>query len=294
MSQARAWVFTLNNPQGPIDWTQFEKVRYAIYQEERGDNGTLHYQGYVEFSGPLRLAGVRKILPRAHWEPRRGTREQAKEYASKEETRISGPFEYGEFVLEQGKRTDLAAVRDAIKSGKSDLEIFDEFPGTYLRYHNGIGKIRTIIAPPRNFKTIGVFLYGPTGTGKTHYCLEEDPNVFFKQPSSKWWDGITSQTTSVVLDDFYGWLPYHDLLRIIDQYPLTVETKGGQVQFRAKTVYITSNKKPQEWYNNVKITQDMSALERRIERWIIVPSIGEYLEFDNAGDFTTKCYELNL
>jgi len=48
----RNWCFTLNNP--PEDFSldakcKDFKVRYCIVQLERGDSGTLHLQGYVEF-----------------------------------------------------------------------------------------------------------------------------------------------------------------------------------------------------------------------------------------------------
>lgn len=75
-----------------------------------------------------------------------------------------------------------------------------------------------------------------------------------------WWDGYSGQTV-VVIDEFYGWLGYDFLLRLLDRYSFAVETKGGSVSFTSKLVIFTSNKPPSEWYRNV---QDLSPLLRRL------------------------------
>jgi hypothetical protein len=82
-----------------------------------------------------------------------------------------------------------------------------------------------------------------------------------KKPASNqaiFFDGYDGQE-DVVVDEFYGWIPYDLLCRMCDRYPLLVDTKGGAVQFCPKRIWITSNKKPEDWYK-----LDMSAMFRRL------------------------------
>ena len=73
-----------------------------------------------------------------------------------------------------------------------------------------------------------------------------------------------SQET-VIIDDFYGWMPFDTLLRLTDRYPMLVDIKGGAVQFTAKRIIITSNEVPDNWYPNVScLPHRWNALLRRI------------------------------
>lgn len=75
--------------------SQSKYVRYAIFQLERGEStGRLHVQGYVEFKRPTRRSAAKLAIGNvtANVQERRGTRIQARDYASKEETRVSGPW----------------------------------------------------------------------------------------------------------------------------------------------------------------------------------------------------------
>ena len=47
---------------------------------------------------------------------------------------------------------------------------------------------------------------------------------------AKWWDNY-AQEEIIILDEFYGWLPYCEMLRLLDRYPCQVETKGGSINF---------------------------------------------------------------
>ena len=92
-SRGRNWCGTLNNPGGDVKVEAVLRacadVRYACGQREVGGvNGTEHDQFYVEFSTTYTLSAVRGLLPRAHWEVRRGTKREARDYCRKEETRV--------------------------------------------------------------------------------------------------------------------------------------------------------------------------------------------------------------
>lgn len=133
---SKNWVFTWNNPVGDIEWP--DCVNYAVHQLEMGENGTYHFQGYVEFKTNKRLTGCAKILRNAHWERRRGTQAQAREYCMKEESRIAGPWEYGVFVPNaQGKRSDLAEAC-AIAREHGMKRVAEEMPEAYVRNHKGL------------------------------------------------------------------------------------------------------------------------------------------------------------
>jgi len=231
---ARAWCFTVNNPKS--DEYQFpECVRYAIWQREKGEEkATEHHQGYIEFRSPVRLSKCKTIIHSAHWERRRGTRDEAIRYCEKEDTRIGGPWEHGDRGSGgAGRRNDLRRLKRAMDDGLSEKDIAtdDDLFEMWARYPRIYERYNRLKTGNRNWKTkVHVYL-GIPGCGKSKAVMDLAPNAYWKQ-RSQWWDGLEGNK-QVVLDDYYGWLPYDTLLRICDRYPLMVETKGGQCNFLA-------------------------------------------------------------
>lgn len=258
----RAWCFTLNNPEtNDIAWP--DCVRYAIWQRESGEAGTHHLQGYVELRKPARLSGVRDLVPRAHWEPRRGTRDQARDYCRKQDTRVDGPWEHGDFGAGgAGSRTDLSAVQARLDAGATEAEVAEEHFGAWCRYHKAFREYRRLRSAPRCVQPAVEVYWGDPGTGKSRRARSENEGAYWK-PRSNWWDGYDGQE-AVIIDDFYGWLPFDFMLRLLDRYPFSVEIKGGSVNFAATKIVITSNKHPENWYSNENCV--FAALERRITK----------------------------
>lgn len=140
---SRAWCFTAHNP--PNDDLQLdETVRYAVWQREVTTNGTPHLQGYIEFEGPKRRTGVLKFLPHGTFtEPRAGTRDDARDYCRKEDTRQAGPWEYGTWeVGGRGARND---IREAVNTLRTFgfRRVAEEHPEILVRYPRGMREIAT-------------------------------------------------------------------------------------------------------------------------------------------------------
>lgn len=278
MSNAKRWIFTLNNPSGTIDAdivTWYEDSSLAdlvVYQHEVGESGTPHLQGLVVFKARTRLAGCKRFLDTAHWEPMRGQLQQAIDYCTKEDTRdpLYEPITLGHVESCQGRRSDLAEIKEKLDAGAKETEIADEHFGDWVRYHRSFREYKRMKVTPRDFKTEVTIVVGPTGTGKSTYAngVSAPDDTFFKQ-NSQWWDGYDGQET-VVLDDFYGWIKYDEMLRLMDRYPLLVQTKGGQTQFLAKRMIITSNAMPLAWYSKIFSDSRMSlpAFIRRVDKWM--------------------------
>ena len=279
----RRFVFTVNNPTAlpvGIDVEGEDGLRFIIFQLEMAPNtGTPHYQGYLEVASPWRVNRVVSCLQDlcgAHpWvRPARGSPEKCIAYCSKEEDRLDGPWRFGKQGGSQGKRNDLDAVKDFILSGHHDmLEIATAFFDVFLKYGRNLEKYvqMVLMRHPRQFKSDVTVLIGPPGCGKSKWCSEQGSieEVYWK-PNNKWWDGYAPTTHSiVVLDDFYGWLPWVWLLNVLDRYPLQVENKGSSLPFLAKRVLITSNTDPRAWYKNQKVVAKFPAFARRVNRWIL-------------------------
>nr|WAE42589.1 MAG: replication associated protein [Cressdnaviricota sp.] len=134
---SRNYVFTLNNPLGDLDLSSLTHVvKGAVWQKEKGESGTVHYQGYVRFKKQMSLLQLKALQPLlgAHWEPRKGTHSQALEYCIKESTRVSGPWYFGDIVLSSGKRNDLDSFLDAVKDGMTETDSFDLFPSVHAKF----------------------------------------------------------------------------------------------------------------------------------------------------------------
>lgn len=257
-------------------------MRCCTWQWERGESGTLHAQGYVVFKSGKTFASVKKILPGANIQARRGTDEQAWEYASKEDTRVGVGETFG-VRLEQGKRNDLLVVKRKLDEGTSMKDIAQEHFKEFCRYERSFRAYKRLVQSPTKPTTDVCLIYGPTGTGKSHFLLTEYPKAYWKQ-NSIWWDDYEGQET-VVVDEFYGWLPYTDFLRVCDKYPLLCQTKGGQVRAKFKRIFFTSNSLPKTWYDWDKEHINWAPFVRRFTSFMYFKSMETHMYFDNYIEF---------
>jgi len=87
--RSRRWCFTLNN----YTQKEFDTITQAfsakgfgyIIGKENSSTDTPHLQGYIEMRNAINFNTLKKILPRAHLEPTRGSKNDNIKYCSKED-----------------------------------------------------------------------------------------------------------------------------------------------------------------------------------------------------------------
>jgi len=254
---SRNWICVINNwTQKDVDFLDQLEVKYKIYAKEVGANGTPHLQCFMIFCNAVRLTALKKLHNTAHWEACKGTVSDNINYCKKG----------GLFIevdnRQQGKRSDLVSCVEAIKSG-GIKKLVSEYPEAYVKYHSGFEKLNFRLTKPRDPKEppVVTWLYGKTGTGKTREVVEKEPDLWISGRDLKFWDGYENQE-AVLFDDFRkDFCTFHELLRILDRYPVNVNVKGGFRCLNSKRIYITSCFKPDMVYET---REDVKQLLRRI------------------------------
>ncbi|AGS36210.1 replication-associated protein [Circoviridae 11 LDMD-2013] len=246
------WCWTLNN-YTPEELShcrtlcdRAEDVTYVCFSREVGDSGTPHLQGYLELAAKLRLGGLRKLdgLGRAHLELRKGTQAEAIDYCRKDGNETFE--EHGtRKTSSQGKRMDLEAVKALLDGGAPLREVADQHFGTFVRYGRGIAQYQLVTAKKRARDVSVHVLWGAPGVGKTRWIFERHADDLWicNDPTLQWFDGYQGESV-VLIDDFRGEASPAFMLRLLDRYPLQVPIKGGFTEWRATTIYITSNVAP--------------------------------------------------
>jgi len=272
--QGKYWCYT-NHDYNCIPQDLFEnskeyedKVDYHVYQvEECPDTAKYHLQGYIAFKSNQRFKKLSRSMPGAHWELRKGSHAQARDYCIKEESRVTDciPYLYGDELSDaQGNRTDLWEIHGEIRDGRGEQYIMENHFGSWTRYHKSFLRAISMYQEKRNWKPTVEVYYGDSGSGKSRKANEENPGAYWKPPDTKWFDGYSGQDV-VILDDFRGtWFNDSYLLRLLDRYPMDVENKGSHVPFIPKKIIITSNIHPKDWYGFTG-DWDSSPLKRRLD-----------------------------
>lgn len=234
--------FTINNwTVEDIDNLLKTKYTYLICGFEEGKEGTPHIQGYLELKSQSRLATIKKTIPRGHIEQRRGTQEQAITYCKKD-----GNFVTDGKPKEQGTRTDLDICRrTALEEGMR--AVTSQFNLQGIRVAE---KYLTYNEEPRHWKPLVIWIWGPTGTGKSRMAREliDSDDIYTKNSGTKWWDGY-DRHENVIIDDFRpSWWDITYMLGLLDRYEFKIEYKGGLRQFVPRTIIITSAFAPADCY----------------------------------------------
>lgn len=178
-------------------------ITFIVLQLERGEEGTLHYQGYLESSKSVRFTKFKKheFFEKANFGKCDGTPQQNVDYCTKEESREptehAGPFMWGE-LSKQGQRTDLVKLRDAVRSGKRGRDLFDddELCGSAIKYVRGVSAMAAAYneAKPRD-NVVVTFHYGDPGLGKTYCCASDD--AYYFDGNNGFWNGYKVCLSSV-------------------------------------------------------------------------------------------------
>ncbi len=250
-----------------------DSMEYLVYQEEIGDSGTYHFQGYCEFKAQTRLAAVKAVLggERVHIERRRGTAQQAIAYSKKDDTRVphTQPYEDGE-PRQQGKRLDLEGFKDEVMGGAKLRDVIDEHFGIVARYPKFYQTLTLMNRPVRESELEVSLFIGDTGLGKTRSIMDEfgASASFYRTPlnnGTMWFDGYDGHS-EVLLDDFAGAASHVTLctlLQLLDRYALLVPTKGGHTWFLPNKIFVTTNVYPRDWYKWENRGEQYKALARR-------------------------------
>nr|WCR62234.1 MAG: replication associated protein [ssDNA virus sp.] len=298
VNEVYAWCFTLNNP------TEEERgslkvlprgIAYLIWQEERGENGTVHLQGYLEGIRRVHMQWLKNNFnARAHFETRRGTQEEAIAYCRKDDTYTGGDrVELGEKrvdkrrAAEESKRERIEAL-DKLRRGEirfRDLESEQLMHSGFLQAAKTI--LSTSLGPYRpNLRVITIL--GGSGVGKSYICNKIGGDELITYQGRGWFGNAQSQGDCLLFDEFTGGIPFDEFMRYLDPYRNQLPVKGTYYPACYTTVFITTNVAPELWWVARGMETDESLQRREDNRQCLYRRIGycgpqrEYPQYENG------------
>lgn len=167
----------------------------------------------------------------------------------KKTVKKGGHYEEHGRLNSHGQRNDLYNVVDTLLNNQDDPigAVAESHPVAFIKFRRGIRDLATTLklGAKRNYRTKLCIVYGYPGTGKSFGVRQICDKLFgedltFYKTRGEWWDGYCNHK-AVIIDDFYGWLKYDELLKIADRYPYKVPIKGSFANFLAEWIFITSN-----------------------------------------------------
>ena len=227
---------------------------------------------------------LKKFLgPAAHIEIQRGEKAEAEAYINKtgkyaeKGEKVLAKFQIGEIRSNQGHRSDLDLIREAINEGltwKEVRRLNNRFFDTRIT-----ATIKNMYFDKREQETpfkrdVNVHWYcGDSGSGKTGVIFElvekyGEGNVFLVSDYKNPFDGYAGEPV-IILDEFRGQLPYAMVLGMLEGYKKEVHCRYANVTGLWTEVYITTIRTPEEVYEKMisedeKHSDPISQLLRRI------------------------------
>lgn len=252
--------------------TNLEHYKYSIFQYELSASGTPHFQGFIIFKIGKRFNTVKTYFPFGHFEKCRGSNSENREYCSKSETHISGPYEDGQFAEERA-RTDITEFINLVQSGTSKKELAKLSSMLYLKERNKIDMIYADVYEDYSYKCRDVdvtYLYGDSGVGKSTYVRRKIglKDTFFVHNYDNSMFTNYKYQDNLVLDEYDGQLKIQTLNQMLDVMPFEMRGLNCSKYATFHHVYIISNYKPTDLYKKIKEEEPkiFKAFTRRLHK----------------------------
>lgn len=290
--------------------------RFAMQLEKCPETGALHYQLSVHCVKKLRFDAIANACgyDNKQWYFKPMTFEggglsfaaNAYRYATKEDTRVEGPWTEGDWsdAIDElaGKApapnlsqrdTDLLTVHRLVREGYYEQDFFMEYPLFHGKYNKQIKdyiRVNEALNPPARLSEPPLVLVyaGHPGKGKTTSATDdlkaqgytpyeftsatkEDQKLFFT-------DYMPGLHDAVVFDDFYQGIDYVTLLKLCHEHPVRVNVHHGSIYIRPRAIVFTCNTKRgypfKHYYDRLRggdlgDGQDWRALLRRVTKWYL-------------------------
>ena len=274
MSRHKNYVFTFNNYPDTV-LVDTIACKYIAYSKEVAPStGTRHLQGYITFHNGKTLSATRSAMLGCHVEVMLGSIAQNDEYINK----VANMTERGDKPISNDNRGRAEQLRwqrarDLAKEGKIDEIDADIF----VRYYGTLKRIRTDYQrKPDPVIARCYWIYGPTGTGKSH-AIENAPFTVYKKTMDdlKWFDGYQGEDC-VYLEDIDKYqVKWGGLIkRLADKWPMQASIKGSMQYIRPAIVCVTSN------YRIDEIWSDPQTVEPLQRRFIEIEKLTQEQEID--------------
>lgn len=288
--QSTDWCFTYNvqEQQDAIEALKQIKnfceksgeIVFLRVQAERGEEGgNLHLQGFLITKSRKRWSTLNRVLALsgAHWEPRKGTREQAAAYCSKMETRVGFfnyedyPTEYTYGELPQRKRTARTSQKELyLEDVKEDIECngtmpkLKEMPASII-FSGVVDRIGTYLGNTVSYTEMkdhmhtALVLHSKAGIGKSYTAVKIAEEIFGVEGVLKttvndrnrlWFPPmiVKPEARCCVIDEFHwGSIATDQFKSLLSGDAPFLETKGGHRLNLFEVVIITTNDDPHKW-----------------------------------------------
>lgn len=280
---SRKYQLTINNPLAhgfshEVIRSNLEALPKCLYwcmADEVGENGTPHTHVYLACQNAIMFSTLQKRFYGAHIESAKGTHQQNRDYIRKEgtpsniakqDTSVSGTFEEsGELPEETDQRLQVSeAIYAMVKDGASNAEILEEYPAAMNRLQHIEATRQTFLAEKykREYRQLEVhYIWGKTRVGKTRYVMEKYgyENVYRVTSYQHAFDGYAGQPV-ILFDEFRSSLPFTDLLKYLEGYPVMLPCRYADKVACFTQVYIISNVPLSEQYRNIQAEEPESWL----------------------------------
>lgn len=150
----------------------------------------------------------------------------------------------------QGKRSDLEAIRDALKEGKDEAWVAENHPGDFMRMHGGIAKMKALLGPkaPLRREVEVVLLWGPSDTGKTHRVMTGFDDVFLVEPGRSPFDAYNGEVT-IFFDEWnHDQYPITKMNKFLDVWRCPIDCRYNNKYAAWTRVVICANSPPATYY----------------------------------------------
>lgn len=276
-----------------------DQFRFCIYQGEYAPTThTPHLQGYVEIEKNQRITWFKSnFSDRANFTTANGTSEQNVHYCSKPvmlDTNTPCMCKHCKPYYEPGypqnwlpvekfgqPATDLLgngmweSVQNMVAAGAEDKQITEQLP-VMISNLNKLKDYRKVLRvdqrknpnvkdPEREWRNIrGIWIYGPSSSGKSQAIWELFPNLFAVGERSGF-DEYSGEAV-VLWDDFDPKkISFKSLLRYLDKYPVQLDCRFHNQWARYNDFFFTHINPPGVLYHKKYDTPTLLQLLRRVD-----------------------------